>query len=293
MKSQSITNNPTEVIINNQLTEQSKYENENISKFPRKVFRCINCNLIPIITLQKENTLNPKVIIDCINGHHSELNLIDYMEKSNENCLSKVKCSKCENLYEHKKKFKFCEECQKIFCKQCKNAHLSQNETHHLISIKKMDIICSIHKQNFIKFCEDCHKNICNECVEMHKNHKIKEYNKIEKLDEIKENVQKETEEINKISNLFYSKIENITKKFAHIMEIKNSIIRFKNNIIDTYELKDTNNQIIANLNKLEFKDKIYNINPDLNDLNTIEEIFKLFENQESEQNKENKKMKI
>ena len=290
MKNQSVNKNLTNVNNNSQLSELSKSENENPSKLYKKIFRCLNCNIIPIITLQQENTLNPKVIIDCINGHHNELNLIKFMEKNIENSMNKVKCSKCGNHHEHKKKFKLCEECQKIFCKQCKKEHLYENESHHLLSIKKVDIICSIHKRNFTKFCDDCSKNICDECIETHKNHKIKEYNKIKNLDEIKENIQKELEELNKVSKLFYSKIENLTKKFEHIMEIKYSVIRFKNNIVNTYELKNTNNQIITNLSKLQFKDKKYNINPNLNDINTIDEIFKLFEKQENNQKDKNKK---
>ena len=279
---------------NSSMSELSRSESEKPTL--KKVFRCIDCNFIPILQLKNEESNDPKVQIDCILGHKNELNLNEFMEKSFLNSLGKVKCSECGIVREHKKKYKLCDECEKIFCKECLNEHKSKFENHHFLSIKKMDTICCIHQNKFTNFCKDCNKNICDECIDLHENHQIIKLIEInftqEKINLIKENLQKEIDNIKEITNIFNEKIENLQDKFENLINIKNNIIKYKSNIVDTYELKDTNYQILTNLNRIKFNNKGYTIDQNLQELETIEQIFKLLDNEKKASKKIIKKIK-
>ena len=67
-------------------------EKEKEKTLDRKVFRCLTCNFIPILTLENDNkTVN----IKCINGHNAKMSLSEYMQKGFLNSLDRVKCDKC------------------------------------------------------------------------------------------------------------------------------------------------------------------------------------------------------
>ena len=67
----------------------------------RKVFRCLDCNLIPLLNLTNKDTT---VSLSCLNGHNAEISLNEYMEKGFNNSLDRVKCSVCKKQHEPKKK---------------------------------------------------------------------------------------------------------------------------------------------------------------------------------------------
>ena len=57
-------------------------------------------------------------------------------------------------------------------------------------------------------------------------------------------------------------------------MSYKFLCLKYKNNIINTYETKDTNYQIIDNVNHLKFITKDLKIEPEMNELDIIYELF-------------------
>ena len=247
----------------------------------RKVFRCINCNLIPFLSLSKNNT---NVIINCLNNHHTEITLNDFMEKGFDNSLDRVKCSECGIIHEPKKIFKFCKECNLIFCKQCSNKHLNNKNNHHIISIKKMDVICCFHKLKFNYFCKKCNENICENCLNSeHKDHEIIKFEnfelKNENIEKIKNNIKIERNNINEVIKIFNKKIEALKVKFFELIQNKKNINKFKNNIIETLEIKGLNYQILNNIKELKFNSKALDINPMLNELDYIKELFNYLNN--------------
>ena len=252
----------------------------------RKVFRCLNCNFIPLINLTNKDKT---VCLSCLNGHYAEIPLNEYMQKGFNNSLDRVKCCVCNIKHEPKKKFKLCEECNCIFCKECLKIHKKQNSGHHFISVRKMDIICGLHQEKFTNFCEKCRKNLCNKCLTDHKGlkHKIINFEEISimknEISEFKENIRRENIALNEVIIIFNEKIRKLQNKFTEMVKNKKQVIKFKNNIIDTYELKDTNYQVIDNLNKLKFDFKNIYINENYDELKSIQYIFNFLAMNENE----------
>ena len=255
----------------------------------RKVFRCLDCNFIPLLSLSKNNTY---VIIDCLKKHHSEISLNEYMEKGFNNSLDRVKCSKCGIIHEPKKIFKICKECNSILCKQCSKEHISNVENkdnHHIISIRKMDINCFLHNLKYNYFCKKCNENICDACLDNeHKEHDIIKFDNIgiknEEIEKIKDNIKIERDNINELIKIFNEKISSLQNKFMELIQNRKKLNKFKSNIIGTLEIKGVNYQILHNINELKFEEKI-NIDNNLNELDYIQKIFSFLNGTQSENN--------
>ena len=201
-------------------------------------FRCPKCCLVPFVTLKESES---KVIMNCTNGHNKDIPLNEFMDKILLKKMNNIECSECGLQLQPKKRFKFCSECNKIFCKMCLKKHNGNENTknHETISLRKMDTFCCLHKTRFAYYCEICHKNICEKCFYLHNNHQIIS------LKEIK-----------------------LSKR-----EIK-EFIEFKKIIEDIYETKDSNFQIIDNINRLKFNTQPINIEKDMNELDILFELF-------------------
>jgi len=253
----------------------------------RKVFRCLECNFIPLLSLSKNNTY---VIIDCLKKHHCEISLNEYMEKGFNNSLDRVKCSKCGMIHEPKKIFKICKECNSILCKQCSKEHIKNEENkdnHHIISIRKMDINCFLHNSKYNYFCKKCNENICDVCLDNdHKEHDIIKFENIriknEEIEKIKDNIKIERDNINEAIKIFNEKISSLQNKFMELIQNRKKLNKFKSNIIGTLEIKGINYQILHNINELKFEEKI-NINNNLSELDYIQKIFSFLKGPQSE----------
>ena len=269
-----------DIVIQDPLIESyQEQEQQKEKRLDRKVFRCLTCNFIPILTLDNENK---NVIIKCINGHNAQMSLSEYMQKGFLNSLDRVICNKCNIKHEPKKVFKYCENCDKIFCKSCLKEHNKIYLNHYYISVRKMDIICCKHELNFSFFCEQCQKNLCIKCIHTHKKkgHQLLSLKKSKlsknKLNEIMDFINKEVESLNEIINFFNEKIELIKDKFYEAIKLQKQILKFKSNIVYTYELKDTNYQILTNIKNLELVSEKFEP-PDefLDELESLKYLFK------------------
>ena len=274
-------------------------EKEKEKILDRKVFRCLTCNFIPILTLENDNkTVN----IKCINGHNAKMSLNEYMQKGFLNSLDRVKCDKCNIKHEPKKVFKYCENCDQIYCKSCLKNHNNIYFNHCYISVRKMDIICCKHELNFTYFCEQCQKNLCIKCIHTHNNkeHRLLSLKQSKlsqnKLNDITDYISKEMETINEIINYFNEKIDIIKSKFYEAIKEQKQILKFKSNIVYTYELKDTNYQILTNVKNLELDSKKFDPpNEVLDEFESIKYIFEFLNisNNNSEYNTFNCMSKI
>ena len=288
---------------NQKISNQIKESYEQINIFEqsiksvtliRKVFRCLNCYFIPLLEIDEKNN---NIAINCLQGHKNQLSLNDYMIKGFNNSLDQVKCSICKFKREPKMIYKLCEECNNIMCKECLKFHNSKNLNHHTITVRKMDIICCLHHLNFTYFCKKCNKNLCDECLNLHKHEGnqiicLKEFNFNEKeIIEIKEKIEKEKDILNDIINIFNENMINIQNKFNEIIKEKKQIIKYKNNILDSYELKNINYQVINNLKKLKFKTDFIKLEQNKDELNNIRKIFE-FLNEENKKGEE-KQLKL
>ena len=248
-------------------------EKESSSK---NVYRCPKCFSIPFINVKDNEN---KVVIDCLNGHHIEMLFSEYMTSEFQKNVSKFECSQCGGDKNMKKLMQVCFECNKIFCKDCLPSHNKSSPNHHLNSIEKNDIICPLHKSKYSYYCSECKKNLCDECIKdkndehqliSFKNINLKNY----ELSELKSNLDKENEILIKIKKIFNDTLVTLSNKFNDIISYKFLCLKYKNNILKTYETKDTNYQIIDNLNHLKFITKDLKIEPEMNELDIIYELF-------------------
>ena len=258
---------------------KQEQEKEKEKSLDRKVFRCLTCNFIPILTLDSDSKT---VIIKCINNHQAKMPLSEYMQKGFLNSLDRVICSECNIKHEPKKVFKYCENCDKIYCKNCLKHHNKKYINHFSISVRKMDINCCKHELNFTYFCEYCQKNLCIKCINAHKSqeHRLLSLKQSKlsqnKINEIMDSISKEMESVNDIITFFNEKIDIIKNKFYESIKLQKQILKFKSNIVYTYNLKDTNYQIITNIKNIElFSSKFERPSELLDEFESIQYLFK------------------
>ena len=250
-------------------------ENDQLSE-GENIYRCPNCFNIPLISVKDNEN---KVIIDCLKGHHTEMLFSEYMAPEFQKNIYKFDCGQCGANKSSKKNMKICYECQKILCKDCISLHNKNNANHHLSTLDKIDIICPIHKRKYGYYCVECKKNLCDECVKNKTDkHQMIQFNNINlknnELNDLKRNLEKENQTLYNIRKIFNDTLNQLSNKFNDIISYKFLCLKYKNNIINTYETKDTNYQIIDNLNHLKFISKELKIEPEMNELDIIYELF-------------------
>jgi hypothetical protein len=142
-----------------------------------------------------------------------------------------------------------------------------------------MDTFCCLHKNRYTHYCEVCHKNICEDCFYLHNNHQILSLKEIKlsknEVKEMREAWNKENSIINELVQMFNNAINSIQKKFDDVIKNKKEILQFKKLIEDIYETKDSNFQIIENMNRLKFNNEYLHLESDMNELDILFELFK------------------
>ena len=220
-----------------------------------KIIFCPNCWDIPELFL---NWQTKRLTSFCsLNNHQNEYSLPEFISKCNEHSINNISCKNClcSLLLESKKNFYYCERCNEFFCQKCEKLHNNKKRTHNIVILNKLGNICSYHNFNYIAYCKSCTKNICDKCQNSHDGHEIIFFSDIKpKNKEInykKNEIEKEKNELKKIQILFRDSINAIYNKYNELMKYKNEIIWLKENIINTFEMKNSNYNSIQNFNKL------------------------------------------
>ena len=258
------------------------------------IYRCPKCFNIPLINVKDNEN---KVVIDCLQGHHIDMLFSEYMNQDFQKSINRFECGKCGANPNSTKLMNICYECQQVLCEECLSSHNKNNANHHLISFDKLDSICPLHKSKFTSYCFECKTNLCDECIKNKcENHKrIMLDNKSTKeneITELKNNLEKENQILFNIKKIFNDTLAQLSTKFNDIISYKFLCLKYKNNVIKTYESKDTNYQIINNLNNLKFISKKLKIEQEMNELDIIYELFNFLDsieyNDEYNTNEEN-----
>ena len=180
-------------------------------------------------------------LYDCKNGHKIDNLSYDEYEKSQNKDLSKIICGKCNenNMYSsYNKEFYKCMECNINLCLLCKSSH---NKDHNIINYKQLNYICGKHNKEFMNYCKKCKINLCMFCNNEHKAHDnifigdlISNKNELEnKIDEIKDYIDKFNNNINEIIKMITEVKKNINKYYEIIIDI-----------ISNYNIKKINYEI-------------------------------------------------
>ena len=240
-------------------------------------------------------------LFDCKNKH--EINNISLNEFESKQMIDliKIKCDICKeknkaNTYNNE--LYKCYECNANICPICKLKH---DKTHSIINYDKLHYTCIKHDEPYTSYCSNCKINVCTLCENDHLKHEMillrtKILNKKElliKLDNLRkskeifnENIRKmlETLNLDKINtdliNLLKENIENYYKLAEYIInnynqkernyevlyninEIVNyNIINYINNINEDNNIVSKFNKILINIYKITEKEKTNNNEP-------------------------------
>ena len=222
-------------------------------------------------------------------SQYEELQIIDE---------SKIICDKCKDNNKgitHNNTFYICFTCHMNLCPLCL---LNHDKKHDIIDYEQKNYLCEIHNENFNSYCKKCKKNLCIQCENSHFNHDIIQYSKIlpnkgDKLDEIKQlknQINKMKNKINEIKDFLDSFIKNI-----------NIYFKINEELINNYNVKNRNYQILTTINNINNKKVIEDINIVINDNIKVafDKIFEIYNkmyatnNIKNEKNKNNKTNKF
>ena len=257
-----------------------------------KYLRCLNCKQIPLLSL---DPVDHKININCNEGHKMTENIKKYLRNGYKNDFKTDYCEECNAIntaIEHKYIY-YCKECDKILCNICNRSHNELN--HHTINYKKFDTVCINHKKSYNYFCFQCQKHLCEICLKnSHSDHDYIDLDDIipkrKEIKKIKEDYQKEKENLDKISEFAKMLIENIENEINKILEYKHLELEFKKNMIITYENKIDNYSNIKNIKNLTFNTKPFEVN---NASSVLDKLIIFFDYMKKTPHKDEKKDEI
>ena len=213
-------------------------------------------------------------LFGCKNNHEKDSIPFKDFEKTQMIDLKKIKCSICKendktNTYNNE--FYKCGDCDINICPLCKLKH---NKEHNIINYEKIHFICNKHNEPYIYYCTGCDENICTLCEEEHKDH---EKELISKMMINKKDLFKNLNELKTSVNLFNKKINEIIKILNEVKDNMNNYYNFAEYIINNYEQKERNYEILYNINKIiKHNDVIIN---NINELNKNDDTIEHFKN--------------
>ena len=215
-------------------------------------------------------------LYECKNKHTINNIFLSEFERTQYIDISKVICNICKennknNTY--KNEFYTCLSCDKNICPLCKSSH---DKSHNIIKYEQKNFICQKHNEIYVKYCNQCKMNICIRCENEHKNHENIYYGDIiSKEDENKKYLHELRESIDLLKKYIKQIIEKL-KKVVDNLEIYYNI----NNIINKYDIKNRNYEILQNIkefNNNNILDDINKINKEININNKINTIIDIY----------------
>ena len=219
-------------------------------------------------------------LYECDDGHITEdINIKDFenTQKINE---SKIICDKCKiknkgNCQEND--FFKCITCKQNLCLICRPNH---DINHNVIKYTQKNYICQKHNESIINYCKQCKKNICFTCEDEHNNHELIS------MKELKPNIEENKKILKEMKNIIDS-IDVTIKEIINILNDFNYTIKqyyeINNKIIENYDIKKRNYQILQNIKDIFNNNRIYNqlknINNNKDIKGKINDIIDLYRN--------------
>ena len=224
-------------------------------------------------------------LYECPNKHETkDINISDFIETQMIN-ESKIVCQQC-NLKNKgncpKNEFYRCLTCSKNICLLCKPNH---DRNHNIIKYGQKDYICQKHNEALIKYCTNCKSNICFSC-EGHDGH-----TKVD-LGDLIPNMEEKKNFLNEMKTVIDSIDSKIKETINILIEFSIFMKQFydiSNSIVENYNVKNRNYQVMQNLKEISDNNIIYNELKDIEMEGNINDIINIYRNNKKEkQNKEN-----
>ena len=247
----------------------------------------------------------------------TEVPIKNYIKKIYE-FYNSIKCAKCKKEYEpnlssknnnksrlsdeeeeeeeedgdDKKSFFLCYSCNKYYCKNCKEEHIklySKNdgnlsEKHFILNVDNLSCYCLYHEEKNFGYCHNCKQNICIKCVnnKRHNSHDVVLFKNIlinnKEVSEIKKKINIEKKNLDFFESIFMENWNNLKKQFYTLLENKKEINKLKEFLINEYEKKSFNYQMIMACLKMEFNTKNITIFKKIKDENSLDVISLIFD---------------
>ena len=210
-------------------------------------------------------------LYDCKNKHEERNLTLDQFENTQYINLSKIDCKQCNQNNKNdtfNNEFYKCINCKKNLCPLCKSNH---DKNHIIINYDLINYICAEHKEKFTKYCNKCKINICPLCENNHLGHEIQEIILLNK-----EDLTKKLNELRKSIDLFNKDINKIIEILNKTKEFYEKYYEIEKEMINNYDIKNRNFEIIFNLNEITNNDIVKYLNEINNKENLNNKLIKI-----------------
>ena len=163
----------------------------------------------------------------------------------------KIICNQCNknnqsNTYNNE--FYICNTCNINLCPLCKKEKHDIN--HSIIKYEQKYYICDKHNKLYNSYCMKCKKDLCILCEQEHNNHEIINDEKfIPNIDEYKNQLN----ELRKSIYILKGDINEIIDNLNKLIENIELYYKISNEMLNNYDNKNINNEILYNINKNKY----------------------------------------
>ena len=246
----------------------------NTTQITNRTSNIIN-SAFPICPICHENIkldlLDYKLSLSECKNKHSKIMLVKDFINSQNIDLSKIICNICHRTKSesYNNEMFICNTCHIVLCPLCQTNH---EKKHKKINYDLKHNICPSHNETFVSYCKSCNINICVRCQKEHMKHDILLFGEIipdkdELLDKLLD--------FRKVLDIFNNDIEDIINKLKDVKNNINLLYQIFYNMVEKYEAKYRNYEILMSLNNVYKNDIIENIR----NINTIKDINYKFGN--------------
>ena len=229
----------------------------------------------------KMDIIDYKIILsDCKNKHKIENILLNEFEDIQKINISDIKCEickKCNKGNSYNNIFYKCITCKKNICPLCKSNH---DKLHKIIDYDNKNYICNIHNENYNSYCEKCKINLCTLCEVEHQSHKIQN---LGSMIVNKDELIKKNKKLKEYIDEFNSNVKRLINILNEVIDKMNKYYKINEDIINNYDNKNRNYEILYNLNIIKNNNNIIeelkNINNDNSIINKFNNIFNIYKN--------------
>ena len=258
---------------------------DNLSKYPSKIKRCLICNHILEILIDKYSNL---IYLTCKKCNNEKKYTFEEYEKYDNNIL--IKCFECKKNNNKINLINYCSKCNNYICNSCSKKHFQKENKNKDIDYYKsiifpynlMDFVCTIHDKMYYNYCSKCKTKICPKCeIESHMNHEkiiFDEPNINEIIATQRQNLKREKQENKKVQNIIEDCLNSLRNYLNNLILFKEKEINIKEKIINELEMFKYDDTLINNVQNLyqDYNDLFYNLEESWDKkLNNIFEFFK------------------
>ena len=120
----------------------------------------------------------------------------------------------------------YCKTCNLFLCQECLEEH-PKTDSHEYIKLNRIKLnYCYNHKLYYKFICRKCKNAICEDCLKEHKEHEIKDIELLINEAQNKESFQKFLENSEKMKNIKYKELINITNDIKNYKKNQNVFLK-------------------------------------------------------------------